>query len=47
MSEFGGVLDYLPVGTLTGADSDLFLPVGENTVFVSVDRYEEVETGET
>ena len=46
MSEFGGVLDYLPVGTLTGADSDLFLPVGENTVFVSVDRYEEVETGE-
>ena len=45
MSEFGGVLDYLPVGTLTGADSDLFLPVGENTVFVSVDRYEEVETG--
>lgn len=46
MSEFGGVLDYLPVGTLTGADSDLFLPVGENTVFVSVDRYEKVETGE-
>ena len=46
MSQFGVVLDYLPVGTLTDADSDLFLPVGENTVFVSVDRYEEVETGE-
>ena len=46
MSQFGAVLDYLPVGTLTDADSDLFVPVGENTVFVSVDRYEEVETGE-
>ena len=46
MNQFGGVLDYLPVGTLTNADCDLFLPVGENAVFVSVDRYEEVETGE-
>ena len=46
MSQFGGVLDYLPVGTLTDADSDLFLPVGENTVFVSVDRYEAVATNE-
>lgn len=46
MSQFGGVLDYLPVGTLTDADSDLFLPVGENPVFVSVDRYEAVATNE-
>ena len=46
MSEFGGVLDYLPVGTLTGADSDLFLPVGDNEVWVSADRYEEVPSGE-
>lgn len=46
MSQFGAVLDYLPVGTLTDADSDLFLPVGENTVFVSVDRYEAVATNE-
>lgn len=46
MSQFGGVLDYLPVGTLTGADSDLFLPVGENTVYVAVDRYEEVSDSE-
>ena len=46
MSQFGGVLDYLPVGTLTGADSDLFLPVGENTVYVAVDRYEEVTGNE-
>ena len=46
MSQFGSALDYLPVGTLTDADCDLFLPVGENAVFVSVDRYEEVETGE-
>ena len=42
LSEFGEVMDLLPVGTLTGADSDLFLPVGENTVYVAVDRYEEV-----
>ena len=46
MSQFGGVLDYLPVGTLTGADSDLFLPLGENKVFVAVDRYEEVTGNE-
>lgn len=46
MSAFGGVVDYLPVGTLTGADSDLFLPVGDNTVFVAADRYEEVPSGE-
>ena len=46
MSQFGGALDYLPVGTLTDADCDLFLPVGENTVFVSVDRYEAVATNE-
>lgn len=46
MSEFGGVLDHLPVGTLTGADSDLFLPVGDNEVFVSANRYEEVPTQE-
>lgn len=46
MSQFGGALDYLPVGTLTDADSDLFLPVGENAVFVSVDRYEAVATNE-
>lgn len=46
MSQFGGVLDYLPVGTLTGADSDLFLPLGENKVFVAVDRYEEVSDSE-
>ena len=33
LSEFGEVMDLLPVGTLTGADSDLFLPLGENTVY--------------
>lgn len=46
MSEFGGVLDYLPVGTLTNADCDLFVPAGENPVYVSVDRYEAVDTNE-
>lgn len=46
LSEFGKVMDHLPVGTLTGADSDLFLPVGENTVYVAVDRYEEVTGNE-
>ncbi|HIU98457.1 MAG TPA: hypothetical protein IAC73_01260 [Candidatus Limadaptatus stercoripullorum] len=46
LSEFGEVMDLLPVGTLTGADSDLFLPVGENTVYVAVDRYEEVSDSE-
>ena len=46
LSEFGEVMDLLPVGTLTGADSDLFLPLGENKVFVAVDRYEEVTDSE-
>lgn len=46
LSAFGEVMDHLPVGTLTGADSDLFLPVGENTVYVAVDRYEEVTGNE-
>ena len=46
LSEFGEVMDLLPVGTLTGADSDLFLPDGENKVFVAVDRYEEVTGNE-
>ena len=46
LSEFGEVMDHLPVGTLTGADSDLFLPIGENEVFVAVDRYEEVSGSE-
>lgn len=46
LNAFGEVMDHLPVGTLTGADSDLFLPVGENTVFVAVDRYEEVSDSE-
>ena len=46
LSEFGEVMDLLPVGTLTGADSDLFLPDGENKVFVAVDRYEEVTDNE-
>lgn len=46
LSAFGEVMDYLPVGTLTGADSDLFLPDGENKVFVAVDRYEEVTGNE-
>ena len=46
LSAFGEVMDHLPVGTLTGADSDLFLPVGENTVYVAVDRYEEVSDSE-
>lgn len=46
LSEFGEVMDLLPVGTLTGADSDLFLPIGENKVFVAVDRYEEVTGNE-
>lgn len=46
LNAFGEVMDHLPVGTLTGADSDLFLPVGENTVYVAVDRYEEVTGNE-
>lgn len=46
LSAFGEVMDHLPVGTLTGADSDLFLPIGENKVFVAVDRYEEVTGNE-
>ena len=46
LNAFGKVMDHLPVGTLTGADSDLFLPVGENTVYVAVDRYEEVTDSE-
>lgn len=46
LNAFGEVMDHLPVGTLTGADSDLFLPVGENTVYVAVDRYEEVTDSE-
>lgn len=46
MSQFGAVLDYLPVGTLTNADSDLLVPVGENTVYVVVDRYEAVDPNE-
>lgn len=46
LSAFGEVMDLLPVGTLTGADSDLFLPIGENKVFVAVDRYEEVSDSE-
>ena len=46
LNAFGEVMDHLPVGTLTGADSDLFLPLGENKVFVAVDRYEEVTGNE-
>lgn len=46
LNAFGEVMDHLPVGTLTGADSDLFLPLGENKVFVAVDRYEEVSDSE-
>ena len=46
LNAFGEVMDHLPVGTLTGADSDLFLPIGENKVFVAVDRYEEVSDSE-
>ena len=46
LNAFGEVMDHLPVGTLTGADSDLFLPLGENEVFVAVDRYEEVTGNE-
>lgn len=46
LNAFGEVMDHLPVGTLTGADSDLFLPIGENEVFVAVDRYEEVSGSE-
>ena len=46
LNAFGEVMDHLPVGTLTGADSDLFLPLGENKVFVAVDRYEEVTDSE-
>lgn len=46
LNAFGEVMDHLPVGTLTGADSDLFLPLGENTVYVAVDRYEEVSDSE-
>lgn len=46
LSAFGEVMDHLPVGTLTGADSDLFLPLGKNDVFVAVDRYEEVTGNE-
>lgn len=46
LNAFGEVMDHLPVGTLTGADSDLFLPLGENEVFVAVDRYEEVSDSE-
>lgn len=46
LNAFGEVMDHLPVGTLTGADSDLFLPLGENEVFVAVDRYEEVPGSE-
>lgn len=46
LNAFGEVMDHLPVGTLTGADSDLFLPLGENDVFVAVDRYEEVTDSE-
>lgn len=46
LSAFGEVMDHLPVGTLTGADSDLFLPDGKNKVFVAVDRYEEVTGNE-
>lgn len=46
LNAFGEVMDHLPVGTLTGADSDLFLPVGENIVYVAVDRYEEVSGSE-
>ena len=46
LNAFGEVMDHLPVGTLTGADSDLFLPLGENEVFVAVDRYEEVPGNE-
>ena len=46
LNAFGKVMDHLPVGTLTGADSDLFLPLGENKVFVAVDRYEEVTGNE-
>ena len=46
LNAFGEVMDHLPVGTLTGADSDLFLPDGENKVFVAVDRYEEVTGNE-
>ena len=46
LNAFGEVMDHLPVGTLTGADSDLFLPLGKNKVFVAVDRYEEVSGSE-
>lgn len=46
LNTFGSVIDYLPVGTVTDADSDIFLVQGENRLFTLVDIYEEVPAGE-
>ena len=46
LNTFGSVIDYLPVGTVTDADSDIFLVQGENRLFTLVDIYEEVPADE-
>ena len=46
LNAFGSVIDYLPVGTVTDADSDIFLVQGENRLFTLVDIYEEVPADE-
>lgn len=42
LNAFASVMDNLPIGIVADADSDLFLVQGENTVYVCVDRFEEV-----
>lgn len=46
LNTFGSVIDYLPVGTVTDANSDIFLVQGENRLFTLVDIYEEVPADE-
>ena len=46
LNAFADVMDNLPVGVVTDADSDLFLTQGENALYVGADRYEEVSADE-
>lgn len=46
LNAFADVMDNLPVGVVTDADSDLFLTQGENALYVGADRYEEVSAEE-
>lgn len=42
LSSFGNVINAMYVGTLMNADTDVFIPRGQNAVFTQVDVYEAV-----